>query len=509
MQLGRSPTVSVGDSVTRTAQRVTMSGCGSPFGSYQGGVVSNASAPLAPAATLSGPSSPVTLCQGFQIVIVTQANDGLRALQSFQWSLSATNATNLSAITALIAASGQGSTLTVPLLTLAENSSYTFMLTFQSYFGLSSFSTYSLVSGSLTGYTVTIQRTYSFLFRAAKENPIWAAVQRLSCLSALSVDYSQSLNVTWVDTSANAVLATYNSVNQSSLLYSVPPFSKPPGSTQYVRVDVRLAGSAAVVASDAIDYVVAVSPLLVYVVGGSRIQSYAAPLTVTGSATDPDVAAAAATTGVALAWNCVSLSTLLPCADVYGNLAVLNATSANNFVAKFFAPYSVLQFYLTATKAAAAKQNSDSAVIVIVETDIPQLQVTLPQNILQQQLNKNDEIAVQIADNGDPDAVFVTVALIYNYDTVATKSFRHTHFSLAVWDLFHNFQPSNNLLLLRISMYNPLFLMPSQVTYNRHPRDRHRPHDPVHDLRLRLLRHRPPALLPRRLLPRRKPKTQK
>ncbi len=67
--------------------------------------------------------------------------------------------------------------------------------------------------------------------------------------------------------------------------------------------------------------------------------------------------------------------------------------------------------------------------------------------------------------SGNPDDVFFSLVFIYNYDIVATKSFQYTTFAFKIWDLFSNFRASQPQLLLRVSMYDPNYFMPSQSSY--------------------------------------------
>lgn len=93
------------------------------------------------------------------------------------------------------------------------------------------------------------------------------------------------------------------------------------------------------------------------------------------------------------------------------------------------------------------------------------MEVQVPNNLLTQKINKNDDLKVDIVFDDNPDDVFFSLILFYQLDVVATKSFAFTTFAFRIWDLFNDFQPEKNDLLVRVSLYNPRFFMPSQSSY--------------------------------------------
>jgi len=89
------------------------------------------------------------------------------------------------------------------------------------------------------------------------------------------------------------------------------------------------------------------------------------------------------------------------------------------------------------------KQDQKPAVIIIVETDLPVLTVNMPQNIVTQKINKNDELQVDITYAGNPDDAFYSLIFFYNFDIVATHSYEYTSFAFRIWDHFNNFSDNN------------------------------------------------------------------
>lgn len=56
---------------------------------------------------------------------------------------------------------------------------------------------------------------------------------------------------------------------------------------------------------------------------------------------------------------------------------------------------------------------------------------------------------------GNVDDVFYSLILIYDFEVVSTKSFEYSSFVFTIWDLFDNFNPEINEILVKVSLYNP------------------------------------------------------
>lgn len=63
------------------------------------------------------------------------------------------------------------------------------------------------------------------------------------------------------------------------------------------------------------------------------------------------------------------------------------------------------------------------------------------------------------------DQVFFALIFTYNLDTVATRAYAYPIFAFKIWDLYNDFDPNIDTLLIRISLYNPQYYMPSQTSY--------------------------------------------
>jgi proprotein convertase subtilisin/kexin type 5 len=66
----------------------------------------------------------------------------------------------------------------------------------------------------------------------------------------------------------------------------------------------------------------------------------------------------------------------------------------------------------------------------------------------------------------DPDTLFYSATFNYNKDAVAVIVFEYLEFSFRIWDYYENFYLNNSILSIRCSVYNPLYIMPSQSSIN-------------------------------------------
>ncbi len=107
---------------------------------------------LPPAVVLSGPTSAFSLCQSSTISIAQQIYDGYRGLENFVWSIQNSDASDTTALAALLNALntnvGGVSSLTIPMLTLKQFSHYTLVVTFNNFVGLNGAASITLATTS-------------------------------------------------------------------------------------------------------------------------------------------------------------------------------------------------------------------------------------------------------------------------------------------------------------------------------------------------------------------------
>lgn len=80
------------------------------------------------------------------------------------------------------------------------------------------------------------------------------------------------------------------------------------------------------------------------------------------------------------------------------------------------------------------------ATVTIIETHIPALEVTVPDNVLNSAVNKNDDIKMTINYEGDIEQSSVSLVFLYLYEPVYVKKIEYSEFSFKIWDYFNKFQ---------------------------------------------------------------------
>lgn len=141
-----------------------------------------------------------------------------------------------------------------------------------------------------------------------------------------------------------------------------------------------------------------------------------------------------------------------------------NSLTSMSFPRKTFMPYRSFQFVLTVKKG--ERTVSDQAIIMFQEFDLPALALDVPDNLKNNRINLNDEVFMKINYPAEysPDSLFYSATFIYNFDEVATLIFKFVTVRFQIWQKFTAFDPADNTLIVRFSVYNPIFMMPSQMT---------------------------------------------
>ena len=105
--------------------------------------------------------------------------------------------------------------------------------------------------------------------------------------------------------------------------------------------------------------------------------------------------------------------------------------------------------------------NCNSITILVVEIDIPLLTVSVPEKFFFERINLNDDIKIDIDYYKPPDLAFYSLIFIYQYEVVASRKFDYISFRFKIWDIYSDFSREKNNLIVRISLYDPDYFMPS------------------------------------------------
>lgn len=155
-----------------------------------------------------------------------------------------------------------------------------------------------------------------------------------------------------------------------------------------------------------------------------------------------------------------------PCLTTLGTVIKLNKTKTEQEVRSFqIAPYTALKFTFSVIKDASTY--NFTALIILVEVDIPELKLNYAPGLLQREVAINEELSIEavLAQNQNPDLIDFSTSVVYDFNTKGIVRFDFTKLRLKIWEKFTNFRGKNELTL-RISAHDPRFYMPSIANLN-------------------------------------------
>ncbi|KRX06046.1 Insulin-like growth factor binding protein, N-terminal [Pseudocohnilembus persalinus] len=421
IQLGRGKNVQIGDDILLKSGIIQFkdSSCmtgNKYFQSFsQSADVKLPSDPEDVIVSLKGPNNKPSICKQNVIQIGEIIGNGNLELSNFYWSLENASLVLddyielLSVITQMNELNSN--VLTIPPLTLKENTIYEFKLIYTNYWGIQGECQYTLETGTALGLVSEIDIQSDLIYNNWEINFILGTFGYLECSNG-NINYiDKEINVEWIDVSDN---------NQQNILEQ---FSSKIGQRQ--------------------------------------------PLYINAIAKDINLNLEEQFKNIDITWTCQNLLTQNACEDVQGNLITLNNNQNITFIEKTFTPYSYLQFGLSAQQSISPyKFNDDSILIIITENDAPIITVELPDLIHLKSININDYIMAVITSDTVLENPTYSLAIVYQYNIVSVKQFNYNEYNFKIWDLFSDFTPDNTQVTLRFSMYDPYYFSPAVVSIN-------------------------------------------
>lgn len=81
------------------------------------------------------------------------------------------------------------------------------------------------------------------------------------------------------------------------------------------------------------------------------------------------------------------------------------------------------------------KRTEISSSITMVEMNMPNLSVQIPDAIRNSLININDDIKIDIDYSKDVDKAIFNLIILFNYDTIGIKQFSYNSFKFKLWDI--------------------------------------------------------------------------
>ncbi|KAL4460683.1 hypothetical protein ABPG72_011010 [Tetrahymena utriculariae] len=209
-------------------------------------------------------------------------------------------------------------------------------------------------------------------------------------------------------------------------------------------------------------------PLIIQIQGGNRIQNYSDQLFLICDIRDLDLQQSNnQDQQIQYTWLCIDLQTQSACKDIEKNIISI---PQNSMVLKFdpftFTAYTNVQFSLVGNKD--TRISTSQIVISFIDNSIPQPLVNFKDDILiRNSINWNDviETNIQYDSNQDINLLFFGGAIIYQNQVVASMKFKYGKVRFQIWNYFSQFVPTDHQIVLRFSVYNPKYSIPSQSIY--------------------------------------------
>ena len=338
---------------------------------------------------MSGPTGLVSLCEDVPLGVASQFNDGFRGMKAIQWRAVQVNSSifyldpmlgtvnysnpdpnaldaagwaalqsqqflNLIAINNLLKKFDSVVTLKVviPQLTMLGYSSYAYQTSYQNFYGGSSTTVLIVQTSTNKGPRASIDLSQNFVFNTWKPNQIQATFNLLQCLSGSFSILYEPLDIRWdeISNATNAVKKTVFSkrttANEVANTLTIDSYTRLVGfkyTLTFTAVWPAFPSSA--FASYTVTYVVVPSPIVSYILGGNKMQSYSLPASVYNEATDPDVPPLLQGQGLDRNWSCTNMNTGQICKDVENNpIQTPNNTKNLTYAKKRFEPYNSFRF---------------------------------------------------------------------------------------------------------------------------------------------------------------------
>ncbi|EAR84416.3 REJ domain protein (macronuclear) [Tetrahymena thermophila SB210] len=209
-----------------------------------------------------------------------------------------------------------------------------------------------------------------------------------------------------------------------------------------------------------------ISDLFIQIIGGQQgIFGFKKPLNLTGLARDFELEDQDQDQQINLKWDCVSLTSNQndnKCYDYNNHLIVLQQNVPTiSIPGSTFSPYQTLLFTFTGIKD--SRQKFQSTMVFLSETDIPILIVKFQDysQLIQVNINQDIDATLIYGSNVSSDLLSYAGAILYNNTVVGAIKFDYYQVRFRIWDYFVNILPSNAIVQVRFSAYNPYYIMPS------------------------------------------------
>ncbi|KAM3128632.1 hypothetical protein pb186bvf_019261 [Paramecium bursaria] len=424
-----------------------------------------------PTLQLLYPMGTLSPCQIQQINFGEQDYDGMRSFANIFWSYTLLNQTtyDLANLQQLIATTNQKQLQSIQFdsFVLPPGNSINITVQYQSFVNLSSQTSVQLTIGSTNTPSVSFQRSI-IKVQSWQKISLLIYYENLSCQGMLQVKSSNDLKISISELSRNPAKANATTFDQNTLIGSstsssvtvvIPSFTLSAGATYMINAQAQDAIDSTAVSNTICSITILPSPLQAQIVGGNRIQNYAANFYVRAQFKDPDNG---------MEWNsdpfisnqmsCIDISTKAPCQDVFGVDLKLNKTRNSQFIRGGSVNSNIVQKW-TITAVKDTRTTTTSSYLILVDYDFPVITLNYTSGYNLRAVNNNEDLRFTVIPADTSTKILYSFALIYNYQQVKVENMNSNFMKFKMWDYFENFT-FNNQIVVKFMAQSLKFLLP-------------------------------------------------
>ncbi|KAL4465074.1 hypothetical protein ABPG72_009452 [Tetrahymena utriculariae] len=316
----------------------------------------------------------------------------------------------------------------------------------------------------------TIQSQYPPIFRYNSLSVFYSFYVQICDQKGPNI-FMEPLNISLESQAMPTLNQNYLSFSDTQIQVDIQPFSIPISTTLDLNFKTILISDQ----TRSAQYILQIQPqltnLFIKIQGGStQLVNYKQPLILQGIARDFELKDDIALQNINLTWSCQSIAENngdYQCYNQKKQVYTIQQTGLSITVpGKTFQAYQTLNFTIKGIKD--SRKSQSSVLIIISEFDLPPLTVIFSKPPQLETVNLNEDISVKLiyGANVSSDILTYAGAIIYDDDVQGVIKFDFYEVKLRIWDYFNNVQPSNKIVQLRFTVYNPLYLMPSMSIIN-------------------------------------------
>ncbi|CAD8081203.1 unnamed protein product [Paramecium sonneborni] len=434
---------------------------------------------LDPKFDLTSYTDQITICQDIQIDILNKYVDGKRAFTEVAWTIVNMNpsiqsvAQYLSQLLAEANANNHQSIL-IAALSLSEYGTYVIQLKAKNFRGQIHTAQTTIQTASYEAPIVQLDSNQQYIFGRWEDLSFTILLKHLSCYSNQVIEVFDALRVNWTeiaktpnDTQSILKESVIQETDGMTFLNTlqIPAYTAIIGSTYTLCATVSLTNKP-IRTSISFTITIISSPMQAYIQGGTRTQSFNDFAFLNGFCRDPDLDYPwNKDPEITFEWKCINLATSESCTDSNKEPLELNKTDySQTYKPRVLDPYQPLQFIMRNTKNTVVLITQ--IILLVIENDLPNIQVSYPSGYDSREILLHEELNFTLATSVDPDSLKYFCQIVYNYNIVASFTFKFLQVKFRIWDYWENTEQSVTEIQIKMAAKDVYHFMPSSASVN-------------------------------------------